>query len=389
VLVIRGLSFYSNISRLGHEAPACRLQPTSQEGCTPNSVLKNSVLKLAAAFLGGVTFLWGLFLGDDRAAAQTLQAEKERLLVGYEWTFPTMGTRMSLTAYAEDKQTAKQAFDAAEERVQEIASVLSDYDRESETSLLTTAAYPDPKNVSEDLWRVLVASDQWYRRTDGAFDSSLGSLTRLWRKYRRAKRIPTKEQVHEALSSTGWSNVGLSTRAQSVCLKKPGIKFDFGGIGKGFAVDEAFRVLQDFGLQRCLVNLSGNMRAGLPPPNRDAWRIEIAPVQRGEKPVRRIAITNTAIATSGDLWQFIEIDGIRHSHVLDPRTGYGVPGPTAATALAKTAMDADALATAACILPHDKALALCERWNSEVLLANLKDGQRSVLTTPEFPPPLP
>ncbi|MFK7735726.1 MAG: FAD:protein FMN transferase [Pirellulaceae bacterium] len=384
MLVFSDVSFYSNLTGRDHERPPHHLLPTSTQNCEANNIIQP-----ATAMLYGAGLLCCLLCNGSHAAAQELQRAPEPKLEGYEWTFPTMGTRMSLTAYAADKKIAKAAFDAAEARVREIASTLSDYDRESETSLLTTAAYPGPENVSEDLWNVLVASEKWYKRTDGAFDSSLGSVTRLWRKYRRSERIPSQDELQKALSSTGWSNVHLEAKTQSICLKRPDIKLDFGGIGKGYAVDEAFGVLQDFGVHRCLVNLSGNMRAGEPPPGREAWRIEIAPVQRGEKPLRRIAVANTALATSGDLWQFIEIDGIRRSHVLDPKTGYGVPGPTSVTAIAETALDADALATAACILPRDKAIRLCERWLAAALLANLKDGQRRVLTTPNFPNPLP
>lgn len=272
-------------------------------------------------------------------------------LEGYEYKFPAMGTLVQLKAYSPSTSEAERLFKAAEARVQAISAVLTDYDSKSETRQLSARAHERFVSVSPDLWNVLSASKRWHEVSDGAFDSSLGQLTQLWRKYRRSKaKRPPQESVERALAASGWDNIQLDYERRAIRITAPNIRLDFGAIGKGYAVDEAYKILKDGGLTRCLVNMSGNMRFGDPPPERDSWHIEISPVSQGGKPFRRINVSNTSIATSGDLWQYTIVDGHRRSHILDPRTGLGVLGPISATVLAATATDADAMATIATVL---------------------------------------
>ncbi|MEM8734026.1 MAG: FAD:protein FMN transferase [Planctomycetota bacterium] len=308
--------------------------------------------------------------------------------VGFELQFPAMGTLVQLKTFATSKAEVEAGFSAAQRRVQEIAKTLTDYDSDSETRQLSQSAVDSPQQVSADLWAVLNASDEWYQKTEGRFDSSLGSLTRLWRKYRRARRIPEADLVHSALQDSGWNHVQLDANGHTIQFSKAGIALDFGGIGKGYIVDEAFGVLLEHGLPQSLVNISGNMRLGTAPPNRDGWKIEVAPVEASGKPIQRLALSECSIATSGDLWQFIEIDGVRRSHILDPKTGFGVPGPISATVITKHAIDADALATAACILPTEQAIELCEQQKASCLVAQRQGGKLRIARSAAFPSPL-
>lgn len=296
-----------------------------------------------------------------------------------------MGTSVSLTVFHDDPSRVESAFEKVRRRVQALEAILTDYDRNSETSQLTIKAYRSPQKISRELSDVLQASDQWFHKTGGAFDASLGNLTRLWRKYRSAGRIPDSDLVDAALQQSGWGHVIWDPANQTVCFDIEGLRLDFGAIGKGYIVDAAFRILVDEQLPCCLVNISGNMRCGPAPPDRNGWRIEIAPLDSGGPPLRRIEVENIAIATSGDLWQFIEVQGQRRSHILDPQTGYGVIGPVAATVLATTATAADAFATAACILEPNAALRVAEQEEIHLLLARRMAGRVLVQTTPEFP----
>ncbi|MCA9132675.1 MAG: FAD:protein FMN transferase [Planctomycetales bacterium] len=281
------------------------------------------------------------------SVAEGAVADAETL--GYAFSFPALGTVVSFKAFHADRAVVQRGFERAAERVRELEAILTDYDPNSETRRLSQQAVGQPHQVSPDLWEVLAASQRWHQRTDGAFDSSLGTLTRLWRKHRRAARLPSEQEIQQALQQSGWQHVRLDAAQCTVELTSEDIQFDFGAIGKGYIADEAYELLRAADLSCCLVNISGNMRAGDAPPSRSGWRIEIAPLEKDGPPLRRVEIVQQAIATSGDLWQFSLIDGQRRSHILDPRTGYGVLGPRCATAIAPTATDADALATAACI----------------------------------------
>jgi len=303
------------------------------------------------------TFSFTSACAEERSAAAAAKATVD----GYEVTFPALGTLVEIKVFAADESLVRRTIQTAEERTKAIETILTDYDPDSEASQLTVrAAAGVSVPVSKDLWKVLEASDRWYRISGGAFDASLGSLTHLWRGARRTGKPLADQSRVQALERCGWENVKLDSHSQSVQFLREGVKLDFGAIGKGYVVDEVFTILQTAGLKQCLVNISGNMRAGDAPPDRDGWRIEIAPLEKGQPPLRRLMLANISIATSGDLWQFIMVDGQRRSHILDPRTGESARGPIAATVIAASAADADACATAVCVLGPSAGAQLVE-----------------------------
>ena len=315
-------------------------------------------------------------------------------IVGYESSFLALGTEVQLKAFHHDPAVVAAAFELAEKRVRELEAILTDYDPDSETRQLSELAAQQPTPVSDPLWEMLEACDRWHTLSHGAFDASLGQLTQLWRKYRRSSRHPTPEQIAQARAQTGWQHVQLNRAGHSVCFDSPELRLDFGAIGKGYIVDQAFAVLDAHDVPCSLINISGNMRAGSPPPERPGWRIEIAPLEPGSPPLRQVLIANQSIATSGDLWQFVLIDGVRRSHILDPQTGLGVVGPRCATAIAPTATDADALATTACIVGFDSAAEIALQLPLTHLLCadriaedavSLSDAVR-IQSTVNFPP---
>jgi FAD:protein FMN transferase len=316
---------------------------------------------------------------------------------GFEVAFPAMGTVVELKAFHPDQSSVQRAFAAAQQRVAELEAILTDYDPASETRQLSQLAHLEATAVSDPLWHMLAEADRWHHLSGGAFDASLGQLTHLWRKYRRTPRLPSPAEVHLALSHTGWQAVQLNHEQRSVRLLDGNLRLDFGAIGKGFVVDQAFEAVKSHGLNCVLVNISGNMRAGEAPPQRPGWRIEIAPLEPGGQPLRRIELSHAAIATSGDLWQFTMVEGVRRSHILDPQTGFGVAGPLCATVLSPTATDADALATVACIVSFERAqrlandighteLLVARRSNSQATPANAPIATPAIESQPNNPP---
>jgi thiamine biosynthesis lipoprotein len=313
----------------------------------------------------------------------TVDSGNQVEIVGYETTFPALGTLVTLKAFDADPSKIARAFAQAERRVHALEAILTDYDPQSETRRLSELAIERPVRVSDELWQVLVAADEWNQRTP-AFDCSLGALTRLWRKYRRVDRLPSESQVQQALEQSGWRYVELAPQAQTVQLRRNGLQLDFGAIGKGYIVDQAYDVLLEEELPCCLVNISGNMRAGLAPPGRVGWRIEVAPLEKGGEALRQVTIADQSIATSGDLWQFVIVDGQRRSHILDPKTGYGVLGPVSATVIADTATNADALATVACVIGFDKTAEIARDIpGTELLLAERLPGEPEANSAPK------
>jgi thiamine biosynthesis lipoprotein len=215
---------------------------------------------------------------------------------------------------------------------------------------------PDkPVPVGKDLFAVLEKAQEVSKLSDGAFDVTVGPLVQLWRTARRTQQLPDPKELAEAKAKVGWEKVTLDPKARTVALKVPGMRLDLGGIAKGFAADEALAEIRKHGITRALVAASGDITVGDPPPGKDGWVVEIAPIGTG-RPARWVKLANASVSTSGDLFQFVEIGGVRYSHVLDPKTGLGLTGRRSATVIAPKGVLADSLTKAASVLPPEKAL---------------------------------
>jgi thiamine biosynthesis lipoprotein len=211
--------------------------------------------------------------------------------------------------------------------------------------------------VSADLFSVLERAVSIAEASDGAFDPTLGPLVQLWRKARKERRLPDAAALAEARGRVGWRSVGLNSGIPSVKLATPGMGLDLGGIGKGFACDQAMKVLAARGLRHSLVSLSGDIVCGEPPPGHDGWSVAVG------KDGGSILLARLAISTSGDAEQFVDIEGVRYSHIVNPRTGVGLTDSAWVTVTAKDGATADALATAVSVLGEDAGQALVRRFD--------------------------
>jgi len=261
-----------------------------------------------------------------------------------------MAAPWKITVHAADRGVAERAVAAALAEVERLEKVLSDYDPGSELARLTAAApTPEAVAVSDDLWRVLAAAEDFRRRSNGAFDISVGPLTNLWRQSRRSGMLPRADKLAAARAVVGDGAIDLVPASRGVRLPRAGSRLDPGGIGMGYAADRALEILAAHGIGSAMIDASGDILVSGPPPGRKGWRIQVAPLEPGGAG-ETITIAHAAVTTSGDAYQAVEIDGVRYSHIVDPRTGLGVVGPAAVTVIAPDATAADALATAASVL---------------------------------------
>jgi FAD:protein FMN transferase len=277
----------------------------------------------------------------------------------YEYARTHMGTEFRVVFYAHDPEVANKASVAAFERIARLDSTMSDYAQTSELNAVCRQAGGPPVVVSEDLFHVLSRSQELAAKTGGAFDVTCGPVVRLWRRARRTGEMPDQTRLAEALELIGHDKLRLDPKARSVALAKPGMQLDLGGIGKGFAADEALAELRRFGVRSALVAAGGDIAIGDAPPGERGWRISIAPLAPdGDTP--QLLLRDAGVSTSGDAEQFVEIDGVRYSHVVDPRTGFGVRGQSSATVVAPDATTSDGLATAISVLGQDEGLRLAD-----------------------------
>ncbi len=307
--------------------------------------------------------LAGFLLVAFRAAA----ADSE--LARYTFAETHMGSKVVLTLYAADEASAKRGATAAFARVAELDGIMSDYRPTSELMQLCQKAGGGPIRVSEDLFLVLSRAQEVSRRSGGAFDVTVGPVVRLWRRARKSFQLPDPDDLAKARALVGYEMVTLDPKARTVQLQKRGMQLDLGGIAKGYAADAALMVLKEHGITRALVALSGDIAASGPPPGEEGWRVGLAPLEGTRQPPSRfVLLKDGAVSTSGDAEQYVEIDGQRYSHIVDPKTGIGLVGRVGVTVVARDGTTADCLATAACVLGVERGVKLVEETPGAAVL---------------------
>lgn len=298
--------------------------------------------------------------GRNAVPGLGLQTGAVPSLARYEFAEPQMGVPFRIVLYAASRPAADEAARAAFSRIAALNAILSDYEDESELNRLSrTAGSGRRVPVSVDLWRVLARGQEIARRSGGAFDMTAGPCVQLWRRARRQRAFPEPGRIEAALSAVGYRHLKLGWSGRKVQLGVERMRLDLGGIAKGYALQEAFEVLERHGCGRALVTGGGDMVAGDPPPGARGWRVELAPLDvAGAPPARHVWLRRRALATSGDYYQHVELGGRRYSHVVDPRTGVGLTDHSLVTVIARDGMTADALATAVSVLGPGRGLAL-------------------------------
>lgn len=273
----------------------------------------------------------------------------------YTFSAPYMGTTFRLVLYAPDSLTAARAAAAAWSEVERLNGIMSDYLRDSELSRLSaTAGTGSWVTVSDPLWEVLWQGQAIARRSRGAFDMTVGPLSRLWRRAFRQGSFPDSLALAQARAATGYQHLWLDAGGQRVQLAQAGMQLDLGGIAKGYTADRLLALLQaDFGLAQVLVDAGGDLRLGAAPPGRPGWEVLLPGPDS-----QQVILAGCAIATSGDTYRYLEHAGVRYSHLIDPRTGLGMQEGRLVTVIARTGLLADAWASALSVVPLERP----RRW---------------------------
>jgi thiamine biosynthesis lipoprotein len=299
----------------------------------------------------------------------------------FEFAETHMGSEFKIVLYTLDESIARRASRAAFERIAALDATLSDYQPDSELMRLCGQAGGPPVAVSADLFDVLERSRAMFERSDGAFDVTVAPVVRLWRRARRDRKMPDPALLAKARALVGSVRMRLDPAARTVQLLAPGMKLDVGGIAKGYASGAAIAVLARHGVASALVAGSGDIVVSGPPPDANAdasgWTIGIAPLENPAAPPRQfLRVANAAVSTSGDAERFVEIDGKRYSHIVDPRTGLGVVDRCSVTVVAPDGATADSLDTAVYVLGPDRGLALVEATEgAAALIVRARDGK--------------
>lgn len=290
----------------------------------------------------------------------------------FQFRSPHMGTLFQITLYATNQAAAESAAEAAFRRILTLDEIMSDYRADSELNLLCKRPPRTPVPLSRDLYDVLSRSLEFARLSDGAFDPTVGPYVRLWRFARKRHKLPVDSDVQAARDASGWNKLQLDSKTQTATLLAENMRLDLGGIAKGYASDAALRELEKHGVDRALVAASGDIAVSKAPPGKPGWRVEISGINK--RLDRPLLLENAAVSTSGDTEQFIEIDGVRYSHIVSPRTGFGLTNRIQATIISRRATMTDALGTAVCVLGHEKGLRLANSLPGTAAMIITREG---------------
>jgi FAD:protein FMN transferase len=305
----------------------------------------------------------------------------------FEFALPRMGTLFRIELYAGSKVDATRAAAAAFERIEKLEQVFSYYREDSELNCLAREGWTAPRLVSAELFYLLDKSLMFSRLSGGAFDVTIGPVIAVWQKAGRTGRRPSAAELAKARAAVGYQNIELAPETRTVFLIRSDMKLDMGGIAKGYAADQALELLKSRGIRSALVDAGRNLALGEPPPGKPGWKIVIDSPDAGDaNPPRALVLHDVGVATSGNSQRFVQVEGQRYSHIVNPADGEPLRGSASTTVIARDGTAADALATALSVLPVAGGLRLLESVEgASAYLVRQEDGKWRYYSSLRFP----
>lgn len=260
-------------------------------------------------------------------------------------TTKLMGSRFDITVVAKDEVTANHYIDKAIEEITRIEKLISSWNPSSQTSDINKNAGILPVKVDPELFDLIERCITVSKITDGAFDITYASMDKIWKYDGSMTKMPSKEALKNSVAKIGYQNIVLDKRAQTVFLKLKGMKIGFGAVGKGYAADKVRNLLKAEGASAGIINASGDLTTWGKQPDGTDWMVGITNPLNKNNIFSWFPVVNAAVATSGNYEKYVTFNGVKYSHIIDPRTGYPSTGIQSVTIFAPSAELCDALAT--------------------------------------------
>jgi thiamine biosynthesis lipoprotein len=282
------------------------------------------------------------------AGAQRLSANDAQL---FTRVHPAMGTDFTLYIYVADAAAADREADRVFAIVDQLESLLSNYQPQSELSRINHEAGQHPVTTDPETFRFLKESLSWSAHSDGAFDITVGRLMKAWGFFRSTGHVPSDAELARVRAQTGWKRVVLDAGTRTVRFTAPGVELDPGGIGKGFAVDAAVETMRADGVAAALLSAGSSTIYALgSPPDAQGWKIKVPdPMHKGEA-ISTVMLRDTSLSTANCAEKHFVVGGHQYCHIMDPRTLRPVEGRLQATVIAPSATDSDALSNVMFVL---------------------------------------
>lgn len=272
----------------------------------------------------------------------------------HRFAFRAMAADNEVQVHADDAALARAAAQRAIDEVRRIEAKYSRYRDDSLLARINAAAGGEPVPIDHETRALLDYADMCWRQSGGLFDVTSGVLRRAWNF--DVARVPAEAELAPLLALVGWPRVERD--GERIRLPAAGMELDFGGLGKEYAVDRALAEVAALGIDSALVNLAGDLAILGPQPGDVPWRVGIRHPREPGSLAARLDVSSGAMATSGDYERFVEVDGVRHCHLLDPRTGRAARGLRSVTVQGPSCLVAGSAATIAMLLGEEGGL----RW---------------------------
>jgi thiamine biosynthesis lipoprotein len=283
----------------------------------------------------------------------------------HEATRVSMGSAATIRACGPDPKALFEAVGAGLDEVDRLDALLSNYRDDTPLARVNREAAKRPVEVPRELADLLAASQRWSRASEGAFDVTVGPLMKAWGFFRGEGRVPPAAELEAARAVVGYRHLRVDLEHHTVRFELPGVELDLGGIGKGYAADSVVRLLRRRGVGSALVNLGGSSVYGLgSPPGAPAWQVSVADPTAPERKALDVPLRDRALSISGGYGRFFEKDGVRYTHIMDPRSGRPVQGVLSVAVLSAGATDGDALDDVLFVLGPRRARAFLARLAS-------------------------
>ena len=304
----------------------------------------------------------------------------------YQFEEPKMGSPFQIILYSKDSVSAQQIATKAYRLIDSLNLIFSDYEPESELNQLSKTAGKDSfVRVSPLLFNLLQESRKAWQLSEGKFDITVGVLSKIWREARKTGQFPNDSLIQRAKVKAGMQSIVMDTMHHSVNLTLKGVQLDMGGIAKGYIAQFVLDFINENGFPIALTNAGGDISFGDAPPGKDGWSVAVSIPVRDQVLPANLVLKNKSIATSGNMYQFIEHEGEKYSHEIDPQTGYGIQNQRSVTVISPDGALSDWVATACSVLSIKKSIKLANQLGADLLILEIRKGKLYHYHTKGFP----
>lgn len=277
----------------------------------------------------------------------------------FSFTHPAMGTIYSLYLYANSRAEAEANAGPVFQEIDRVEDLLSNYRESSELSRINREASVSAVTTDPETFHFLQTSFGWSARSNGAFDITVGRLMKVWGFFRAHGSIPDDAQLAQVRRQVGWKRVKLDPRLRTVRFLSPGVELDPGGIGKGYAVERAVRLMRTEHITAALLSAGSSTIYALgAPPGQAGWKVRVPAPGDPAHILSTVLLRDTSLSTANCSEKYFVQKGHLYCSIMDPHTLRPVEGTLQTTVIAPSATDSDALSNVFFVLSEKQSASL-------------------------------